>query len=78
MGLLISSQSLGLTSSPIIGSALYGIGGYSYPFYVTGSMFAISTVVVGLMVPSIVDGVHESQESSHLGDSNGLPEIEEE
>lgn len=81
MGLLISSQSLGLTSSPVIGSALFGMGGYAYPFYVTGILFVLSTIVAGIMVPSTVDGGHEflvSTSRSHERRESGLPEIEEE
>lgn len=75
MGLLITSESVGLTSAPIIGSFLYSLGGYEYPFYVVGAMFGISAIVSYFLIPSSVD---REATSAPKQDSNRLDEIDEE
>lgn len=75
MGLLITSEAVGLTSAPIIGSILYGLGGYEYPFYVVGAMFGISAIVSVFLIPSSVD--KETVEPLQP-ESNRLDDIDEE
>lgn len=55
MGLVITAESIGLTTAPIIGSFLYGLGGYEIPFYVIGVMFGICALIALIMIPKSVD-----------------------
>jgi len=45
MGSTESSQSIGYSLGPALGSALYSVGGFSLPFYVLGSTILVLTVI---------------------------------
>ena len=50
------SESIGLTTSPVLGSFLYNVGGFNFPFYIIGGSFVLSAIVARGMIPSHVDG----------------------
>ena len=55
LGLLESSQGIGLVAGPAIGSGLYSLFGFQYTFYGVGGIFLILAPCLYLVIPQSVN-----------------------
>ena len=55
IGYAESAEAIGMTLGPVIGSALYEFGGYSFPFLVYGAVFILINPVIYCLMPSLDD-----------------------
>lgn len=49
------STGIGLTISPVIGSLLYSVGGFTCPFFVFGVLFIVMALVIRSVLPDQVN-----------------------
>lgn len=49
------SIGVGLTFSPVVGSLLFEIGGFSFPFYFLGGILVFASIFVFKIVPAHAD-----------------------
>ena len=60
------SCGIGLTISPIIGSILYGVGGFNLPFICFGSICFVFALFLKLITPKEVDEKKGEEERTSL------------
>ena len=65
IGYIEAVTGVGLCFGPLIGSALYAIGGYNFIMYVFGTILLAFTLFIKMIFPSSVDGFEP--EASHQG-----------
>ena len=65
LGYLEIAWSLGVATGPLLGSILYSIGGYSFPFYILGILLFISIFLVYYLQLSI-ENVDEEETNNQL------------
>ena len=64
IGLLEMSCGIGLTISPIVGSILYGVGGFNLPFICFGAVFFVFALFLRLIIPTAADQIKEHVEKT--------------
>ena len=63
LGILESSQGIGLISGPAIGSVLYTLIGFQYTFYGVGGMFLVLAPTLYFLIPNSVNSNEELKHS---------------
>jgi len=56
MAYLEAACTIGMTISPIVGSALFTVGGFDFPFIAFGFLLIIGGFAIRLIIPVTVDG----------------------
>ena len=75
IGLLEMSCGIGLTISPIVGSILYGVGGFNLPFICFGAMFMGFAIFLRLIIPAEADHVPVKEEKKSEWGSQGPKKV---
>ena len=52
---------IGLILGPLIGTALYSIGGYAFTFYAFSTFFVVFFFFIGCLFPKRLDDIHEGE-----------------
>ena len=60
VGYIEAVTGIGMIMGPIIGSILYSMGGFSFTFYVFGSIFLVTSFYIYKIFPKTVDGVENT------------------
>ena len=68
LGILESSQGIGLITGPAIGSALYTLIGFQYTFYSVGGLFLILAPTLYFLIPNSVN--NQETTKSFISTSN--------
>lgn len=55
IGLMEMCSGIGLTIAPLLGTLLYDVGGFKFPFLVFGVLFFLLAVLVRFVIPYNVD-----------------------
>lgn len=55
IGYMEAVTGIGLIMGPLLGSLLFGLGGYKFIFYSFGTLFIILSSLVNIVFPSSVD-----------------------
>ena len=61
MGYLEAVTGIGLILGPLIGTALYSIGGYAFTFYAFSTFFVVFFFFIGCLFPKQLDAIHEGE-----------------
>ena len=67
MGLIFISNSIGISTSPILGSMLYESGGFNIPFYTFGIIFIILFFLSIVFIDKSVDGEPKDESEEQFG-----------
>lgn len=55
LGVMLGGAGLGAIIGPVIGSVVYGIGGYAFTFYFFAGVITINLTLNTLLVPSVLN-----------------------